>query len=61
MGQERDKSGWAWGDRQAQSTPGRGQRHMELSQLEQEKGSWGGEAVSASFPTNTKLLGLLLS
>lgn len=53
MEQKRDKSGQAGRDREAQSPPGRSQRHMELSQLEQEKGQ---VAVSASFPTNMKLL-----
>lgn len=48
MGQEGDKSGWAGRDRQAQSPPGRGQRHMELSQLDQEKGR-GGQLVQI-FP-----------
>lgn len=52
MGQKRDRSGQAMTDRKAQSLPGRSQRHVELSQLEQEKGRG---AVSASFPTNTKL------
>lgn len=52
MGQKRDKSGQAGRDREAQSLPGRSQRHVELSQLEREKGRG---AVSASFPTNTKL------
>lgn len=53
MEQKRDKSGQAGRDREAESPPGRSQRHMELSQLEQEKGRG---AVSASFPSNTKLL-----
>lgn len=40
-------------DRQAQSPPGRSQRHVELSQLEREKGRG---AVSASFPTTPNSL-----
>lgn len=55
MGQKRDKSGQAGRDREAQSPPGRSQRHVEPSQLEREKGQG---AVSASFPTNAKLLRL---
>lgn len=50
MGQKRDKSGWAGRDRQVQSLPGRGRRHVELSQLEQEKGRG---AVSASATPNS--------
>lgn len=53
MGQKRDKSGQAGRDREAQSPPGRSQRHVELSQLKREKGRG---AVSASFPTSTELL-----
>lgn len=56
MEQKRDKSGQAGRDREAQSPPGRSQRHVELSQLEWEKGQ---AAVSASFPSNTKLLCLI--
>lgn len=53
MGQKRDKSRQAGRDMEVQSPPGRSQRHVELSQLERERGQG---AVSASFPTNTELL-----